>query len=91
MGPVDLIISRNNCADAIRGEKSGAGIEASMPCPHPNTAVRPASRASPNFASHGIYERQIGLSDAGFPAISRSEIVEARKITRRKKRMDLVD
>ena len=33
MGPVDLIISRNNCADAIRGEKSGAGIEASMPYP----------------------------------------------------------
>ena len=58
---------------------------------HPSATVRSASRASPNFASRGIRERQIGLSDAGFPAIRRSEIVEARKITRRKKRMDRVD
>ena len=28
---------------------------------HPNAAVRPASRASPNFASHGIREQQISL------------------------------
>ena len=41
---------------------------------HPNAAVRSASRASPNFASHGIRERQISLSDAGFPAIRRSGI-----------------
>ena len=34
---------------------------------HPNAAVRSTSRASPNFASRGIRERQIGLSDAGFP------------------------
>ena len=33
MGPVDLIISCNSCASVIRGEKSGAGIEASMPRP----------------------------------------------------------
>ena len=33
MGPIDLIISRNSCADAIRGEKSGAEIEASMSRP----------------------------------------------------------
>ena len=58
---------------------------------HPNAAVRPASRASPNFASRGIREQQISLSDAVFPAIRRSEIVEARKITRRKNRMDRVD
>ena len=58
---------------------------------HPNAAVRPASRAPPNFASRGIREQQISLSDAVFPAIRRSEIVEARKITRRKKRMDRVD
>ena len=58
---------------------------------HPNAAVRSASRVSPNFASRGICERQIGLSGAGFPAIRRSEIDEARKITRRKKRMDRVD
>ena len=54
-------------------------------------AVRSTSRASPNFASRGIREQQISLSDAVFPAIRRSEIVEARKITRRKKRMDRVD
>ena len=58
---------------------------------HPNAAVRSTSRASPNFASRGIREQQISLSDTGFPAIRRSEIVEARKITRRKKRMDRVD
>ena len=58
---------------------------------HPNATVRPASRASPNFASRGIRERQIGLSDAGFPVIRRPEIVEAQKITRRKNRMDRVD
>ena len=58
---------------------------------HPNAAVRPASRAPPNFASRGIREQQISLSDAVFPAIRRSEIVEARKITRRKNRMDRVD
>ena len=58
---------------------------------HLSAAVRSASRAPPNFASRGIRERQIGLSGAGFPAIHRSEIVEARKITRRKKRMDRVD
>ena len=33
MGPVDLIISCNSCASVIRGEKSGAGIEASRPRP----------------------------------------------------------
>ena len=44
---------------------------------HPNAAVRSTSRASPNFASRGIRERQIGLPDVGFPAIRRSEIVEA--------------
>ena len=44
---------------------------------HPNAAVRPASRASPNFASRGIREQQINLSGAVFPAIRRSEIVEA--------------
>ena len=33
MGPVDLIISRNSYADGIRGEESGAGIEASMSRP----------------------------------------------------------
>ena len=33
MGPVDLIISCSSCASVIRGEKSGAGIEASMPRP----------------------------------------------------------
>ena len=58
---------------------------------HPNAAVRPASRAPPNFASRRICEQQISLSDAVFPAIRRSEIVEARKITRRKNRMDRVD
>ena len=46
---------------------------------HPNAAVRPASRASPNFASRGIRERQIGLPDAGFPAIRRLEIGEVQK------------
>ena len=38
----------------------------------PSAAVRSASRASPNFVSHGIRERQVGLSDARFPAIHRS-------------------
>ena len=33
MGPVDLIISRNSYADGIRGEESGAEIEASMSRP----------------------------------------------------------
>ena len=33
MGPVDLITSRNSRADAIRGEKGGARIVASMPYP----------------------------------------------------------
>ena len=58
---------------------------------HPSAAVRPASRASPNFVSRGIRERQVGLPDAGFPAIRRSEIGEVQKITRRRKRMDRVD
>ena len=58
---------------------------------HPSAAVRPASRASPNFVSRGIRERQIGLPNAGFPAIRRSEIGEVQKITRQKKRMDRVD
>ena len=44
---------------------------------HPNAAVRSVSHASPNFASRGIREQQISLSDAVFPAIRRSEIVEA--------------
>ena len=58
---------------------------------HPNAAVCPASRAPPNFAPRRIREQQISLSDAVFPAIRRSEIVEARKITRHKNRMDRVD
>ena len=33
MGPVDLIISKSSYEDWIRGEKGGAEIEASMPCP----------------------------------------------------------
>ena len=33
MGPVDLIISRNSYAGGIRGEESGAEIEASMSRP----------------------------------------------------------
>ena len=85
MGPVDLIISVSSYEDWIRGEKGGAAPS------HPNAAVCPASRAPPNFASRGIREQQISLSDAVFPAIRRSEIVEARKITRRKNIMDRVD
>ena len=47
-------------------------------CPVPSERRGPLRlRASPNFASSGIRERQISLSDAGFPAIRRSGIVEA--------------
>ena len=46
---------------------------------HPSAAVRPASRASPNFVSHKIRERQIDLSGARSPAIRRSGIVKFKR------------
>ena len=91
MGPVDLIISESSYAGWIRGEKGGAEIEASMPRPIRTPRSAPLRARPQNFASREIREQQISLSDAVFPAIRRSEIVEARKITRRKNRMDQVD
>ena len=46
---------------------------------HPSAAIRPASRAPPNFVSHKIRGRQIDLSGARSPAIRRSEIVKIRR------------
>ena len=46
---------------------------------NPSAAVRPASRASPNFVSHKIRERQIDLSGVRFPTIRRSGIVKFKR------------
>ena len=52
MGPVDLIISRNSYAGGIRGEESGAGIEASIPCPIRTPQSAPL-RALPQISHPG--------------------------------------
>ena len=51
MGPIDLIISWNSYAGGIRGEESGAGIEASMSRPIRTPRSAPL-RAFPQISHH---------------------------------------
>ena len=77
-------------ARVICGKKGGAGIEATCLI-RPDYRHLPRLARFPKFESRKIRGQQNNLSDAVFPAIRRSDIVEARKITRRKNRMDRVD